>query len=119
MSARTLRDHLNPFPPVLTFGEVVAVFLHWNIGPKHPRAMERNVRQLRECGVLVSANGWADGQRARYAAREVQEEVLDVYPNAQAVVEFYPIKRLPVKNPRSAVRAELGCGKLQEQVGRC
>jgi hypothetical protein len=41
---------------------------------------------------LVSVNGWADGQRARHAARKVPVEVKDVHPKAQSVLEFYPIR---------------------------
>lgn len=64
---------LAPLPPLLTAAQVQRLLEFWNLGSR------RYFCDMRECGVLVSANGFPHGQRARYAARDV----LRLYPVAE------------------------------------
>lgn len=73
MNGAPLPPELDPLPPLLTFGEAVAVLEFWNLGSRE------YARDLRAIGLLRSVNEWEDGQRARYAA--------------QAVLDLWPVKR--------------------------
>lgn len=67
---------MRPLPPRLRFEQVVLIVSFWGLGT------ERYVRELRDCGLLVSVNEWPSGQRARYAS----EDVLRLYPRSAAAV---------------------------------